>query len=333
MRKTITIIFLVLLIFLPASSLAEEIKTILIIIDELPFNVIEKLSIEKYGVGLVNLKTRSPYSEEGLYLSVNTGRKLNLDEVGKKHTGIEYLGDILEKEKVSYIGAGKEDLAVVNREKKVDYREDTIIYNLEWLVKNTDSMLHKSDLLALGYNFEGEPSRIDLLSTYLEKNKDNRIVILPKKVAEENRNLLNNYLVPIIYINRQDSGLLTSLSTNREGFITLEDISVQIKNTYGYSKKTNIGNEFQVVSENEPLAEIKDIYTNSMNLLIIAFIFHGLTYLTQGLLGIRLLLGKESREWLKIAYAFTSTIICVSLILGFFQFHENLFLDHLENEV
>ncbi|MDR7857272.1 hypothetical protein [Tissierella sp.] len=326
MRKTLTIIFLILIIFLPANSLAEEIKTILVIVDELPFNIVEKLSLEKYGIGLVNLKTRSSYSEEGLYLSINTGRKLSLAEVGKKNSGIEYIGDILEKEKVSYIGEGKEDLVVVNNAKKVNYREDTLIYDLEWLVKNTDNMLSKSNLLSLGYNFEDESNRIDILSSYLKKYKDNRIIILPKKAAVEDKNLINNYIVPIIYINKQDSGVLTSLSTNREGFITLEDISVQIKNTYGYSKKTNIGNEFLMVSENEPLKEIKDIYTNTMNLLIIAFIFHGLTYLTQGLLGIWILRRRESREWLNIVYAFTSTIICISLILGFFQFHENLFL-------
>ncbi len=325
-RKVFSIIFLFLIILLPTGSLAEEIKTIFIVVDELSFDTIEELSLEKYGIGLVNLKTRAPYSEEGLYLSINIGRKLSLSEFGKKSIDTEYLGDILAEGKVSYIGEGTADLVVVNSHKKVDHREDTLVYDINWLIKNTDNMLKKSNLLGLEYNFQGEMDRIDIFSSYLDNYMKHRIIILPKKVAEDDRHLANKYIVPILYINGQDDGLLTSISTNREGFITLEDISVQIKSNHGYSKKTSIGNEFQIISVEEPLNSINNTYTSTMNLLIIAFIFHGFTYLAQGLLGIWILRQKESMKLMKITYAFISIIICTSCVLGFLQFHSNLFL-------
>lgn len=325
-RKVFSIIFLFLIILLPTGSLAEEIKTIFIVVDELSFDTIEELSLEKYGIGLVNLKTRAPYSEEGLYLSINIGRKLSLSEFGKKSIDTEYLGDILAEGKVSYIGEGTADLVVVNSHKKVDHREDTLVYDINWLIKNTDNMLKKSNLLGLEYNFQGEMNRIDIFSSYLDNYMKHRIIILPKKVAEDDRHLANKYIVPILYINGQDDGLLTSISTNREGFITLEDISVQIKSNHGYSKKTSIGNEFQIISVEEPLNSINNTYTSTMNLLIIAFIFHGFTYLAQGLLGIWILRQKESMKLMKITYAFISIIICTSCVLGFLQFHSNLFL-------
>lgn len=325
-RKVFSIIFLFLIILLPTGSLAEEIKTIFIVVDELSFDTIEELSLEKYGIGLVNLKTRAPYSEEGLYLSINIGRKLSLSEFGKKSIDTEYLGDILAEGKVSYIGEGTADLVVVNSHKKVDHREDTLVYDINWLIKNTDNMLKKSNLLGLEYNFQGGMDRIDIFSSYLDNYMKHRIIILPKKVAEDDRHLANKYIVPILYINGQDDGLLTSISTNREGFITLEDISVQIKSNHGYSKKTSIGNEFQIISVEEPLNSINNTYTSTMNLLIIAFIFHGFTYLAQGLLGIWILRQKESMKLMKITYAFISIIICTSCVLGFLQFHSNLFL-------
>ena len=37
-------------------------------------------------------------------------------------------------------------------------------------------------------------------------------------------NILNKYIVPVVYNEKDKYGILTSSSTNREGFIVLEDI-------------------------------------------------------------------------------------------------------------
>ena len=326
MKKSLSLLILILIILLPTISLADGIKTIIIVVDELSINEVEELSLDKYCLGLLNLKTRSPYSEEGLYLSINTGRKLNLSEFGKKGNGIEYLGDVLKKEKVSYIGEGIQDLLVVGSNREVDYKEESMIYDLKWLIEKTDIMLNKSNVLELSYNFQGGKEKVDLLSSYLDNYKNNKIIILPKKVSKEDKNLLNQYIVPIIYIDGQNKGLLTSLSTNREGFISMEDISVHIKKMYGHTRKTNIGKEFQIIPENEPLNKIDDIYNNTMNLLIIAYIFHGIIYLAQGLLAIWILRKNKIKRKMYMVYIFGSLSICSSLILGFFQFHNNILL-------
>ena len=328
MIKKSLLLLLMILLFLPNIVLADNIKTIIIVVDELSINKIEKLSLDYYCLGLLNLKTRAPYSDEALYLSINMGRKLNLSDIGKKNNSAKYLGDVLKKEKISYIGKseGSQDSLVVDSNRKVDYREDSIIYDIQWLVEKTDDMLNKSNVLELAYDFQEKTNSVDILISYLDNYKNNKIIILPKKVAEEDNSLLNKYIVPIIYIDGQNNGLLTSSSTKREGFISIEDISVQIKSTYGYVKDTNIGKEFQIISHTEPLNEIKDIYKKTMNLLIIAYIFHGITYLAQALLGFWIFKQVKIKKWLYTMYIFVSTIICSSLILGLFQFHNNIAL-------
>jgi len=284
-KKSLILIFLFLTILLmPKATLANEANTIIIIVDELSFKNVEELSLKDYTLGFVNLKTRAPYSEEQLYLSINMGRKLNLSDFGKEDMGIEYLGDILKEEKTSFIGQGKEILIIGDKNRNVDYKEDTMVYNLESLIKKTNNLLEKSNILGLSYDLQNDLNRVETLSAYLDHYKSNKIIILPKNVAKEDNELLNKYIVPIIYIDNQNKGLLTSLSTKREGFISIEDISVHIKNIYSYNRKTNIGKEFQFISNTEPLKENKKLYSKTMNLLIIAYIFHGLTYLMQFLL-------------------------------------------------
>ena len=107
MKKIIKFIILISIILIPNIIFAEDINSILLIVDELSIETIEELYLDQYSIGFVNLKTRPPYSEEGLFLSINTGRKLSIKNFGKKDKKIDYLSDILKKENVSYIGEGK----------------------------------------------------------------------------------------------------------------------------------------------------------------------------------------------------------------------------------
>lgn len=325
-KKIIRLIIVVLITLIPSIVFGDNINSIIVLVDELSIKTVEELALDKCNLGFVNLKTRPPYSEEGLYLSINTGRKLSLKDFSKAHTKIDYLGDVLKKEKVSYIGEGKGNLLIGNREGIVNYSKDSIVYSPDWLVENTDGLLSKSNIVVLEYEFQKNSNRIKVLGQYLNHYRDKQIIVFPKAVAKEDKYLLNNYLVPIIHINGENSGLLTSSSTKRAGFIALEDISAQIKSTYGYTKKIDIGKPFKFMEVNNPMKEFKDTYKKNMNLLIVAYLFHGFIYFAQILLGVRMLKSNKVEEQLYTIYAFVSTAICISLLLGLFEFHKSIFL-------
>ena len=322
-KKTISLIVFILVLLIPSNIFANEIKSIIILVDELPIEKIEELTLDNYCLGYVNLKTRSSHDEEELFLTMNTGIKLGPKGFKKLDKSLTYIGDLLT---TSSIGANKENLLIGDREGIVDYKENIIVYEYNWLVEKTDILLDKSDLLLVNYELQDSISRIRILSQYIDNYDDYKIIILPKKVAEADKKLLNNYLVPLIYINGDNEGLLTSKSTNRQGFIVLEDISVQLKNTYGYINNIDIGNIFDVINENEPIKEFEIIYRETMNLLIIAYIYHGLIYFAQALLGLWILSDKEFNKLTYYLYVFLSTSILTSLILGIFQFHRNILI-------
>ncbi|WP_353096480.1 hypothetical protein [Tissierella praeacuta] len=323
-KKIIKLIILALIILIPNTIFAEDVNSIIVIVDELSIKTVEELYLGKYSLGFVNLKSRPPYSEEGLYLSINTGRKLSLKDIGKKDVKINYLGDILAEEKVSYIGDGKGYFLVGDKEGTVDYSEDFIVYDYNWLIDNTDTLLDKSNVLVLEYEFQQDEERIDILNKYLNHYKDGQITILPKTVAKEDRYLLNRYLVPIIHINGKNNGLLTSSSTKRVGFIALEDISAHIKEVYGHIRKSDIGKPFKFIEIDNPKNEFENIYKKNINLLIVAYLFHGLTYFAQGLVGIWILKFNKLNKWIYNIYVFTFVNICTSLVLGLFEFHRSL---------
>lgn len=325
-KKILRLAVLIFILLLPRVVFGEDINSIIVIVDELSIKTIEELSLDKYSLGFVNLKTRPPYTEEGLYLSVNTGRKLNLKDIGKKDIKIRYLGDILAKEKIAYIGQGKGNLLIGNKEGKVDYSQDLVEYDYNRLIESTNSFLDKSKVLVLEYDFQQDSSRVEILNRYLDYYKDHKIIVLPKAVAMEDKYLLNKYLAPIIYIHNDNNGILTSPSTKREGFIALEDISAQIKDSYGYTKKTDIGKPFKIIEVEDPIDEFKDIYKKNINLLIIAYLFHGITYLAQVLLGIWMLKFNKIDIWVYRLYAFVSVNLCISLLFGIFEFHQNIFI-------
>lgn len=323
-RKAIGLLIFFFILFLPSFIWAGNEETIIILVDELSFDIIEDLSLEKYSIGLVNYKTRPPYNKENLLLSINTGRKLSLRDFKNKSAKIEYLGDVLEDEKVSYIGGETEKLLIANSEGQVDYEAGETKYDFNWLLDNTQDLLQHSNILLISYDINGHDERIDILKKYLSYFGDRNIIILPEKVADEKGSLLNRFIVPIVYINGTDSGILTSQSTKRDGFIALEDISVQIKNIYGIDYKKDVGKPIEIVRVDSPLEIIKGIYTTSINLLVITTIFHGLIYSIQVFVGIGLLKYKEIHNWAYGLYCTLIGSIPISIILGLFNLHKNI---------
>lgn len=324
-KRILNLIILLILLLIPSGIFADEIKSIIIIVDEISLNDVEELSIGRPSIGWLNLKTKAAYSEENLFRSISLGRKLGNRDFNKEDQ-LQYLGDILKKEKLSHIGVGKEAIILSDSQGKLDYQEKSMEYDLEWLVRKTDLALNKSNLLVIGYNFQDQWSRKDVFKKYLERYKDEQIIVVPKTVSTEDQVVLNKSLVPIIHINNEGSGLLTSLSTKRIGFITIEDISVQIKNTYGYSRKSDMGNKFQTITREEPIKEVRGIYNRTMNLLRLAYIFHGITYMAQGVLGLWVLRPRGNYRNIYSVYLFPAISLCLSLILGIFKVHNNIFI-------
>lgn len=325
MKRMVIILLILLLIFIKPNFIwAEEKDTIIVLVDKLSFDLIKDLSLEKYAIGLVNCKTRTQNSKENLLLSLNTGRKLSQDEFKENSWKIDYLGDVFSNEKTSYIGVDNDKLLISNRMGEVDYEIDDINYDYDWLVKNTDFLLEKSSLLLLSYDFNRDYRRVDLLKRYIMHYSDKTFMILPKEASKDDRVLFNKFFIPVIYVNSVDTGILTSKSTKREGFIAIEDISAQIKSIYGKDSKSNVGKPFEIIEEGSPLAKVKDIYTQSANLLIITTFFHGLIYFTQFLFGIKYLRGKKIDEWLLQLYCTSLVTIPLSLVLGISQLNRNV---------
>ena len=321
-RKTISMIILILLIGVPLNVIGDDMKSIIIIVDELPMDTIEKLSMDSSSYGLINLKTRNDYTEENLYWSINLGKKVNQVDIDKVEDHL-FIGEVLKDEKLAHMGIGREGIILSNGKRKLDYEKNCILYDFEWLVENTNDLLGKSNLLVIGYEFENQLKRIDILKKYLKYYNSNQIIVLPKSISNQNSNLLNEFLVPIIYVKNGNKGLLTSLSTKRLGFISLEDISTQLKNSYGYFNKLDIGNSFNTIQKDDPIVKINRIYKNTMNLLIIAYIFHGLTYIIQIILGLWLLRFNNINKKIFIIFILPTIFLLMSILLSLIGIHKS----------
>lgn len=321
-NKIFYIMLFIILLLIPNHVNANGNKIIFILADELELMKIEELSSNNMSIGFVNLKTRPPYEDEDLFLTINTGRKLSRKEFVKLDKSLNYLGDLIT---TSSIGSEKENIIIGNRQGIVNYEENLMVYDHDWLIKTTNSLLDKTNILLVSFDIKNQDYRYTLLKEYVLSNKDSQIFILPKKVADIDRKMLNRYLVPILYFGNGDSGVLTSNSTRREGFIVLEDLSVEIKKTFGLFDETDIGNEIITIKSNSTISNFKHIYKETLNLLLIAYINHGLIYIGQALILISYFVTRFKKYSHPIYLLLTSNIL-TSLILGIFKLHRNIII-------
>ena len=80
-----TMIFLSLILFFSSGNIsyAENIKTILIVTDELDFTSIKKLNLEsEISLGLMNTRTSNVFnrSSESYFMTIATGRRVELEK-------------------------------------------------------------------------------------------------------------------------------------------------------------------------------------------------------------------------------------------------------------
>ncbi len=361
MKKNVLIIILTLILFLFISnnSYGMDEKSIVVILDQLSLDDVEKiLPDEKYGIGFINLKTRSPYSSESLYFSMAMGKKVGVgsdhykglykdmdgtiniagfkdmleDLSGKNHVKVDLLGSKLGDKGISYIGDSSSAILGANNDGKMKSGEIEIRYDGKWLIEKTKYHLSNSNILILSYDMEGSKERFNILEKYIKELEDANIIIVPTNVSRSMRYIINKSLVPIIYINGDSEGMVQSLSTNREGFITLEDISVELLANNGGKSPLAIGNRIEIAQRQNNLFHARSIFKKTINMMIIVYIFHGIVCLLQ--IYSAYYIYKNKKDKFNNIDLYNNLIIInifISLLMGISSLHINIALYLLIN--
>ncbi|KGG79528.1 hypothetical protein Y919_11490 [Caloranaerobacter azorensis H53214] len=360
--KKILITVLLLLIFILFFSklvLAENrTKLIMIILDELDFDLTEKITQNtKNSVGIMNTKTGyfySPKNEESYFLTIATGRRVKISsksykgiiknrdgslyiigfediirELKKKYLTfsreISTFGDFFNKRgiKIGYIGNDSSSLIAANINGYIEYGENKVVYEEKWLNDKSREILKKADILILSYELNNKEERIELLKKYIEKMKCN-MIIFPKTISGDVNIKWNTTLVPVVYITPDNKeGLLISSTTRREGVITSLDIFPDAANLFDISTDSFIGSSIKIMPENRPILKCKNYLKEFLNLNIIKYIFHGIIIALQ--LSVIFSKNLEKQACKFLMYTILS-IIFFSLLFGFFKIHKSIII-------
>lgn len=325
-KNKMLILVLIIILLTPISSLSkrDSKKIIIFSVDSISMENIDELKIENYGLGLFNSKSRKPYDDKNFYTSINVGRKVS-QEILAEELKLEFLGDVLKQEKPMYMGSENSniDLLISDKDGKANGLNN-MEYNYEWLDTNITELLQESKIVAIDYEISYQQDRIEILKKLISGNGDNLIYIIPRTVHKSDQMLINQYLLPILKID-SDNGVLTSNSTKRQGLVALEDISFDIKENFKKENTSSIGEKIEVNKSLNNLKEIRNKYKESINLLYIASIYHGLLYLSQALILIYILTDRIKKIGISI-FVFATNNIWISFLLPLFKIHSNLIL-------
>lgn len=355
-RNSIILLLALILIFSSSNiSYASQDKTILILLDELSFEDIEKLFADDgFGIGFMNIKTRKPYGDESLYFSIATGRKVGIKSedyrglykttdgtihvagfqemlknlMGKnKRIKLDILGEKLKGKDISYIGDNSSAIIAADKDGNIESGEIEINYDIKWLEEKTDYHLAKSNVLVLSYDVEESDHRIELLKKYIRQYREHNILLIPKNVSSDMKYILNKNLAPVIYVDGNDKGLITSSSTKREGFITVEDLFVQLLHTNDMESPKSIGNFIHIEPEEGQFKLAQQLFKKTINLIWIASIFHGLVYFMQVYSAYYIYKNRKDKfEDLNLYNSFIIVNIFISLLMGLSSLHINIVL-------
>ena len=355
-KHNITLILALALIFLFSSiSYATGDKSILILLDELSMEDIEKtFHDENFGIGFMNLRTRKPHDDESLYFSIGTGRKVGVKsdyykglyknkdgtikvigfedmfkDLTKRNNNIkvDILGEKLKDEGVSYIGDKSSAIIAADKDGNIKSGEIEIKYDEKWLKEKTNHHLSNSNILVLSYEIGETKHRVELLEKYIDGFRDYNIMIIPNKVSEEMEYVLNKTLAPIVYLNGENKGLIKSSSTKREGFITPEDIFVELLSNNGEESPSAIGNRINIVGKENNLDQAKNLFKKTINLIWIASIFHGIVYFIQAYSAYYIYKNRKDKlDDVNLYNNFIIVNIFISLLMGASSLHINIVL-------
>lgn len=336
------------------KTCAENEKTVIILVDELKFKDIhEILGRYLHGIGLINTKTRNSDVEESIYFSIALGRKVGtsshysglyksqdgkiyisgykemLNSIFIEDSRIEevLLGEKLKNQGISYIGNNSSAILAADSNGVIPSGEIEINYNKDWLLTKTESHLKNSNILILSYKIDNMKNRINVLKEYISEIRDNRIFIIPIHVSEDMDTLFNEYIVPIVYIEEDKDGLLTSSSTKREGFVVLEDIYGHLVSIYDEIDESVIGSKIQVIEEEDNIKRLEELFKKTNNLMYITYIFHGALYLIQVYGGYVLYRRRyEHLNRLNYLYTFAVINIFIGFLMAASNYHINMVL-------
>lgn len=342
------------------SHAAAE-KTLIIVLDELDFNISEEIISNTSSLGLMSIKTAELYKEsskESFFMTIATGRRVKIEsnlfkgiertdagpiniqghgnivkELKRKYPAfsqeINLLGDNLREGgiKTGFIGEGYSSLLIADKNGKIDRGIDSITYDKQWLTENTDEMFKYVDVLVVSYNIENQQDRIKILRDYIEYYSNKYIYVFPQNVNGDIAYRWNKTLVPIIYNNNEDAGLITSKTTRREGLITSLDIKSDIESKYGVVKKGAIGSKITVVEDRDIVEKSKNNLLEFLNLNIIKYVFHGYIIICQ-IYVIYSYIFMKKKDIHQYRFIMTGAILSIllSLIFGIFKIHRYMVL-------
>jgi len=343
------------IIFSSSISYAAEDKAILIIVDELDFEIMEEVFGERnFGTGFININTRKPYGNESLYFSLATGRKLGVkpdyykglyknedgsinvlgfnelyNNLQRKNNNInlELLGEKLEKQGLSYIGSDSSAIIAADLNGKIKSGEIQVEYNNDWLRNKTDYYLNESNTLVLSYEIGETKERIKILRDYIWEYSKYNIILIPNEVSSSMKHVLNDSLVPIAYIEGNGNGLVKSSSTKREGFVTVGDIYTQLLSSQKETSPRPVGNKIEIVEKIDSLGESQNLFMKTISLIWIASIFHGIVYYLQFYIAYYIYrYGQNNLNQINLYNNFVVVNIFISLLMGLSALHINIFL-------
>ena len=363
-----TIIFLSLILFFSSGNIsyAENIKTILIVTDELDFTSIKKLDLEsEISLGLMNTRTSNVFnrSSESYFMTIATGRRVELEKglykgLKKDENGnitiigyddiiemldenykdfsknMDFLADVLKSKNISigYLGNSVSSLIAADKNGTIYNGYIGIEYDEKWLIKKTSDLLKKSDVIVVSYDIAGMDHRLSILKDYIEEYSMYNIMLFPSKVSGDVNDIRNGTLVPILYNCPNNSyGMLTSHSTKRQGLVTNMDIFSELANIYKIETNTSTGHEIYSEANNFTIEDLIEENKNNLegilNLIVIKYIFHGIVVLLQ-LYIIYDIYKRKNNFYVKYKKLIDKIIIMIlmSLVLGIFNLNRNIIL-------
>lgn len=306
MKKKLITLIIFLLLVTSGNIHGESKKNILIMVEGMSIEDFIDLGADEGYLGFINIRTRKPYTRENLYRSINLGRKIGKKDLYSKK--YEYFSDAY-KGKILSLGEDS-NLLFGDENGNVDlYLGDESYYDLSGF-----------DLVAISLNLDSRKEKVDL-KNFIEANKMNEILVVSTKVAKEDKDPVNDYLVPLIYYKDGGRGHIKSPSTNRKGYIVMEDISTSLIKD-GKFKEKRIGNIIEVVPEE---IDLRQMYKNNINLLYISYIVHGIVYASI-FLSTYIIYKKSSFRKVYKYFLFGLNTISLSFVFSLLGLYENIYL-------
>jgi len=357
MKKAMTLLAFIILLSIGSISYAENVKTLIVVTDELDFSTIEKLNLKTHiSLGLMNTRTSSIFrrSSESYFMTIATGRRVEVKEglfkglkadkygniivdgyediirnLDKNYKGFSrnmaFLADTLKEKHISigYMGKDESSLIAADKNGTIYNGYIDIQYTKDWLFENTSNLLKKSDVIVVSFQIDGNPERIETLGEYIDEFSMYNIIVFPSKVTGDVNDIRNNTLVPIIYCNRmKNSGILTSNSTKRQGLVTSMDIFPEVADIYGIKTSTTTGygmyTETDIDDSKELIDRNVDNFNGILNLLVIKYAFHGVAIVLQLYVIYSILKNNNALERSKLLINGIIIMIFATMALGIF---------------